>query len=75
MSGITLAQAQAQLDAYLAAETAALAKKSYTIAGRTLTFQDLPDIQAGIETWSRRVAELNARANGRGRSRTIVVGF
>ena len=73
MAGITLAQAQAQLDAYLEAETAALAKKSYTIAGRTLTFQDLADIQAGIELWNRRVGELNARANGRGRSRTIVV--
>jgi hypothetical protein len=73
MSGITLAQAQAQLDAYLAAETAALAKKSYTIAGRTLTFQDLPAIQAGIELWNRRVGELSARANGRGRTRTMVV--
>ncbi|WP_382155409.1 DUF6148 family protein [Hydrogenophaga sp. ANAO-22] len=75
MSGITLAQAQEQLNAYLAAETAALNKKSYTIAGRTLTYQDLSTIQQGIETWSRRVAELSARASGRGRSRTIVVGF
>lgn len=73
MSGITLAQAQAQLEAYLAAETAALAKKSYTIAGRTLTFQDLPAIQSGIELWNRRVGELSARANGRGRTRTMVV--
>lgn len=73
MSGITLAQAQGQLDAYLAAETAALAKKSYQIAGRTMTFQDLPAIQAGIELWSRRVQELTARASGRGRSRTMVV--
>lgn len=73
MAGITLAQAQAQLDAYLAAETAALAKKSYTIAGRTLTYQDLKAIQEGIELWSRRVGELNARANGRGRARTLVV--
>lgn len=75
MAGITLAQAQAQLDAYLAAETAALARKSYTINGRSMTFQDLPAIQAGIETWGRRVAELSARAGGRGRSRTVVVGF
>lgn len=75
MAGITLAQAQAQLDAYLAAETAALARKSYTINGRSMTFQDLPAIQAGIETWGNRVAALTSRANGRSRSRTIVVGF
>lgn len=72
MAGITLAQAQAQLDAYLAAETAALARKSYTINGRSMTFQDLPAIQQGIELWSRRVSELNARASGRGRSATMV---
>jgi hypothetical protein len=73
MAGISLAQAQAQLDAYLAAETAALARKSYTINGRSMTFQDLPAIQAGIKTWGDRVAELTARASGRGRARTIVV--
>jgi hypothetical protein len=72
MAGITLAQAQAQLDAYLAAETAALAKKSYTIAGRSLTYQDLPAIQQGIDLWNRRVSELSARASGRGRSSTMV---
>lgn len=72
MAGITLAQAQAQLDAYLAAETAALARKSYTINGRSMTFQDLPAIQAGIELWSRRVSELSMRATRRGRSATLV---
>jgi predicted metal-dependent hydrolase len=37
MAGITLAQAQAQLDAYLAAEVAVLGSQSYEIAGRTVT--------------------------------------
>jgi hypothetical protein len=72
MAGITLAQAQAQLDAYLAAETAALARKSYTINGRSMTFQDLPAIQQGIELWSRRVSDLSSRGTGRGRSATMV---
>jgi len=72
MAGITLDQAQAQLDAYLAAETAALANKSYTIAGRSLTRQDRAQIQQGIELWSRRVSELSTRATGRGRSSTMV---
>lgn len=72
MAGITLAQAQAQLDAYLAAETAALARKSYTINGRSMTFQDLPAIQEGIELWNRRVSELTMSATRRGRSATMV---
>lgn len=73
MAGITLAQAQAQLDAYLAAEVAALANKSYEIAGRKLTRQDLAQIQQGITLWSGRVSQLSA--SGRGRSRTVTVGF
>lgn len=71
MAGITLAQAQVQLDAYLAAETAALSNKSYQIAGRTLTRQDLAEIQAGIKIWNDRVIDLSARATGRGRSATM----
>jgi hypothetical protein len=73
MAGITLAHAQARLELYLAAEAAALAKKSYTIDGRSMTFQDLPAIQAGIDVWNRRVREESARANGRSRARTMVV--
>jgi len=67
----SLDTAQAQLDAYLAAEVAALANKSYTIAGRTLTRQDLGDIQKGIQYWTARVSELSAQARGRGRSATM----
>jgi hypothetical protein len=37
LAGITLAQAQAQLDAYLAAEVAVLGSQSYEIAGRMVT--------------------------------------
>ncbi len=74
MAGISLAQAQAQLDAYLAAETAVLNSQSYEIAGRKLTRADLESIQRGITTWNSRVITLTNSASGRTRSRTVVVG-
>lgn len=74
MVGITLEQAQAQLDAYLAAEKAVLVGQSYEIAGRRLTRANLADIQTGITTWSARVTDLSGKARGRRRSRTVVVG-
>lgn len=75
MAGITLATAQTQLDAYLAAETAVLTGQSYEIAGRKLTRADLEMIQKGIESWNARVINLSNQAGGRSRSRTVVAGF
>lgn len=72
MAGITLAQAQAQLDAYLAAETAVLGGQAYEIAGRRLTRADLQAIQQGIDSWNRRVVSLSGSATGRTRARTVV---
>jgi Family of unknown function (DUF6148) len=78
MAGITLAQAQEQLDAYLAAETAVLSGQSYTIKSgdgeRSLSRADLEQIQKGIELWNARVINLTERTIGRGRARTVVVG-
>jgi len=74
MAGITHAQAQTQLDAYLAAETAVLGGQSYEIAGRKLTRADLDAIQNGIAMWNAKVIALEGRARGRVRSRTVVVG-
>lgn len=74
MAGITLGQAQAQLENYLNAETAVLAGQSYEIAGRKLTRADLKSIQAGIDAWDERVKQLSVKAGGRGRARTVVVG-
>ena len=74
MAGITLAQAQAQLEAYLAAEQAVLTNQSYEIAGRKLTRADLSAIQVGIKSWNARVTELSGAARGRSRRRTIVTG-
>ncbi len=74
MAGITLAQAEAQLAAYLAAETAALSGQSYRIGDRMLTRADLADIRAGIDAWQARIVELanSTAATGRTRARTIV---
>lgn len=72
MAGITVAQAQAQLDAYLAAETQVLAGQSYEIAGRRLTRANLSEIRAGIEAWNDRLTTLSNRAAVRGRAYTVV---
>jgi hypothetical protein len=73
MAGITLAQAQEQLEKYIAAESAILTGQSYEIAGRKLTRADLTAVQIGIKSWEQRVRDLAARAKGRGRSRTVIV--
>ena len=75
MAGITLAQAQTQLNAYLAAETAVLTGQSYEIAGRKLSRADLDSIQSGITLWNNRVVTLTNQSQGRSRSRTVVAGF
>ncbi len=74
MAGITLSQAQTQLSAYLAAETAVLAGQKYEIAGRMLMRANLAEIQAGIRTWNDRVISLTNSGNGRSRARTVVAG-
>lgn len=75
MAGITLEQAQAQLDKYLEAETKVLSGQAYEFAGRSLTRANLREITKGIEIWDRRVKELSAKSNGRGGSVTIVPGW
>lgn len=59
MAGITAAQAQTQLDAYLAAEAAVLAGQSYELNGRKLTRADLAAIQTGITIWNQRAKSLS----------------
>lgn len=73
MAGITLQQAQTQLDLYLAAEAQVLANQSYEIAGRKLTRANLQEIQQGIETWDTRVKNLARTSSGFRRARTIVM--
>jgi hypothetical protein len=75
MAGITLAQAQAQLDNWIAADQAVSRKQSYRIGERQLTFADAAEVTNKIDYWNRKVVELSNRSVGRGRARTIRVGF
>ena len=72
MAGITLEQAQTQLNTYLAAETAVLGGQRYSINGRELQRANLAEIQKGVETWNARVKQLSIRQSGRSRARTVV---
>lgn len=76
MAGITLAQAEAKLAEYLAAETAVLAGQSVRHeSGRSLTLADLGAIREGIRTWDERVKQLTQSASGRGRARNVAPGW
>jgi len=68
-SGITKADAQRHLDAWMEAELAVTNAQSYTIGSRTLTKANLTEIRNAIDYWRGKVAELeNIEKNG-GRSR------
>lgn len=72
MAGITLAQAQAQLDAWLQASTAVASNQSYSIAGRSYTRADAAEIRSAIDFWDRKVREC-ATAEARGGRRGITL--
>lgn len=65
MPGITLAQAQAKLDLWLAAEDKVAAGQSYQIGNRAMKRADLPEIRESIKFWESKVIRLEA-TNGRG---------
>jgi len=71
MAGITLAQAESRLQAYLDAEAKVLAGQRVEIDGQALTRANLEQIQTGINTWDARVKALTASASGRARARTV----
>lgn len=61
MAGITLEQAQTQLDLYLEAEAAVLRNQAYSMPdGRTLTRANLREIRDGVDIWDARVKRLAA---------------
>lgn len=72
MAGITLAQAEAQLAAWIAASTAVASGQSYSIAGRSLTRVDAGEIRSTIDYWDGKVRSLTAAASGRRRTRYAV---
>ena len=58
MAGITLQQAQEQLDLWMAASTAVASSQSYEIGGRKLTRADAATIRDNIEFWETKVQRL-----------------
>ena len=69
MAALTKAQAEAQLTAYLAAETKVLGGQSYRIGDRQLTRADLSEIREGIKFWR---GEVNRMTGSRRRMRFAV---
>lgn len=61
MAGITLAQAEAKLEAWLAAEDALQTTQEYTIGDRRVRKADLKEIRETIDYWQRQVDRLSRR--------------
>lgn len=74
MAGITLAQAEAKLALYLSALDKIVIGQKVEIDGQALTRANLADVERAINSWDQLVKQLAARADGRGRARTVVVG-
>lgn len=69
MAGITLSQAQARLDSWLAADEAVASGQSYSIGGRSFTRADAATIRSNIEFWERKVNQLSRGGSGGARVR------
>lgn len=52
---LTITQAQAALDAWIAADLAVAKGQSYSMNGRTLTLANSKEIREQIQYWERRV--------------------
>lgn len=72
MAGITLAQAEAALAQWIAADQAVASGQSYSIKDRSLSRADAAEITRKIEYWDNKVKMLSRLARGRGRTRYVV---
>jgi hypothetical protein len=59
MAGITLAQAEAKLTEWMAADTAVASSQSYTINGRSLSRTNAKEIRENIDYWEAKVKKLS----------------
>ncbi len=71
MAGITLANAEAQLALWLAADAAVATGQSYTIGSRSLTRANAREITAKIEYWDGKVNALSRGGSGGMRVRGV----
>lgn len=77
MAGITLAMAQASLEAAIAAHDKILsANQAYSVSAggtaRNMQRAALADALKSVQYWDTQVKLLSARASGRGRAYTVV---
>ena len=75
MAGITLAQAEAQLALYLAAEAAVLDGQSVQWGARALTRANLAEIRKGRQEWQVMVNAEAAQAAKRTGPRVLLADF
>jgi len=61
MAGITLEQAQAKLDLWMAADDAVATGQEYSMGSRRLTRADADVIDKKIDKWERKVLSLTTR--------------
>lgn len=73
MAGITLAQAEAKLTLWMAADDAVASNQSYSIGDRSMTRADAGEIQGKITYWNNMVQKLS-RGGIRVRGVTPVTG-
>lgn len=73
MSGVTLAQAQAQLDALLEAQSNNLL--TVTIGSRSMSYRSAADIQQQINYWHRVIAGIQRAAGNESRHGFRVANF
>ena len=59
MAGITLEQAQKQLEIWIKAEREVATSQSYKIGARTLTRADLRQVREQIKFWDNKVNQLS----------------
>lgn len=64
MAGITLADAEAKLATWLAAEEKIANGQEYTIGSRTLKRADLADVRESITYWDGKVKQLSRGSTG-----------
>lgn len=79
MAGITLAQAETALAAWLAADAAVATGQSYRIelpsgGSRELTRADAEEIRKNIDYWDGKVKKLSAEGTSRRRTKYVVTG-
>jgi hypothetical protein len=68
MAGLTLADAEAKLAGWLAADAQLQTGQEVWFDKRKLTRADAEQVRNNIDYWSKKCQELDAATNGRGRS-------